>query len=64
MPVMITSLDSPQDVNIFFLNDGIALEGTESIELRLVPLMPFNQTGIGFHDTITLTIIDSDGMTA
>ena len=49
-------------VQITFLNDGLALEGNETFHLRLIPVTSFNHTGIIFHDSVTLTIQDADGV--
>ena len=55
-------LNYTDDIDVIVKPDDIALEGTEEIELRFVPLPPWNETaGLLFRDLITLLIIDSDG---
>ena len=49
-------------VQITFLEDGLAPEGNEMFQLRLIFLTPFNNTGTIFHDSVTLIMQDADGV--
>ena len=61
--VLSSMFDYVATINVIVNPDGIALEGNEEIELRLVPLPPWNETaGVVIQSTIELSIIDSDSM--
>ena len=61
--VILSFLNSDAMVDVFVRLDDIALEGTEEIELHLVPLPPWNGTArLVIQNTIKLSIIDSDSM--
>lgn len=53
---------SPTTVEVTFHEDGVALEGNETFQLHLVPITPFNHSGVDFRDSVALSIQDSDGM--
>lgn len=40
--------------------DGVANRGNTTVQLRLVPMATFNESGVILHDVLTLTIIDTD----